>query len=151
MANHVRRNLRRRRLEESRSERLARARARRKMRGRFGHLICERIKIQNLRVGINRRNAVFVGLRLHVGKNVVAFLHLHQRIADAGAILAVTRQRVQDAPVIVHGFATRFAINIAGKADVTAIGKHGEQFCAHSTVFDRIKRPRTQPRAIEGD
>src|SRR6267154_2256919 len=62
MAQHVRWHLRRGRLKESRRERLARASAGRKMRGRLGHLIGERIKIEHLRIGINRRNTVFVRL-----------------------------------------------------------------------------------------
>ncbi len=116
---------------------------------RLRHLICQRIEIQNLRVGINRRDAIFVRLGLHVGENVVALLHLHQRIADAGAILSVAWQRVQHAPVIIHRFIARFAVHIAGKADVAAIGKHCQQFGARGFVFDRVEGPRPQPGAIE--
>ena len=151
MANHVWRHLRRGRLEKSRRERLPRACARRKMRRRLRHLIRQRIEVQNLRVGVNRRNAVFVRFRLHVGKNVVALLHLHQRIADARAVLSVAGQRVQHAPVVVHRFVARFAVDVAGKSDVAAVGKHREQFAAHRFVFDRIKSPRPQPCAIERD
>ncbi len=145
MTNHVRGNLRRSRLEKSGGERLAGARARRKMRGGLGYLICQRVKIQHLRIGVNRRNAVLVRFRLHVGENVVALLHLHQRIAD------VAGQRVKHAPVVVHGLAARFAVDVAGKRNVAAVGKHGEQFTAHSFVFDGVKRPGAQPRAVEGN
>ena len=104
MANHVRRHLRGRGLKKSCGERLARTRARRKMRGGLGDLICERVEIEHLRIGVNRRNAVLVRLRLHVRENVVALLHLHERIADAGAILAVAGQaraaRASDRPSI---------------------------------------------------
>ena len=151
MANHVRRNLRGSGLEKSGSERLAWTRARREMRGRLGHLIRQRVKIQNLRIGVNRRNAVLVRFRLHVGKNVVALLHLNERIADARTVLAVAGQRMQHAPVIVHGFAARFAVDVAGKRDVAAVGEHREQFVAQRFVFDGVKRPRAQPGAVEGD
>ncbi len=121
------------------------------MRGRLCDLIRQRVEIQNLWVGINRRDAVLVCFRLHVGENVVALLHLHQRIADARAVLPVTGQRVQHAPVIVHGFVARFAIHVARKPDVAAIGKQCEQLVAHRFVFDSVEGPRTQPRPVKRD
>jgi hypothetical protein len=151
MAQHVRRHLRRRRLKKSRRERLARTRARRKMRGGLGHLIGERIEIEHLRIGVNRRNAVLIRLGLHVGENVVALLHLHERIADTRPILAIAGQGVQHAPVIVHRFAARFAIRIAGKRDVAPVRKQRQQFGADFFIFDGVKRPRPQPRAVKRD
>ena len=121
------------------------------MRSRLSHLIRERVKIEHLGIGVNRRNAVLVRFRLHVGKNVVAFLNLHQRIADARAVLAVAGERMQHAPVVIHGFAARFAVNVAGECDVAAVGEHGEQFVAHGFVFDSVEGPRPQPGAIESD
>ena len=58
---------------------------------------------------------------------------------------------MQHAPVVVHRFAARFAVDVAGKRDVAAIGKHGEQFAAHGFVFDRVERPRPQPGAVKRD
>ena len=151
VADHVRRNLRWSGLEESGGQRLAGSRARGKMRGGLGGLIRERVEIEHLRIGVDRRDAVLVGFRLHVREDVVALLHLHERVADAGAILAVAGQRVQDAPVIVHRFVARFAVGVAGEGDVAAVGKQREQFVANVGVFDRVERPGTQPGAIEGD
>src|SRR5262249_21220547 len=88
---HVGRNACGLRLKESRSQRLAWSSARRKMRGGLGHLIGQRIEIEHLWIGVNRRNAVLIRLCLHIGENVVALLHLHQRIADTRAILTVAR------------------------------------------------------------
>ena len=105
------------------------------MRRRLGRLVRERVKIQHLRIGINRRNPVLVGFRLNVGKRVVAFLDLNQRIAHAWPILAIARQRVHHAPVIVQRFVARFAIGFARKCHVAAIGKKREQLgarCASS-------------------
>ncbi len=151
VADHVRRNLRGCRLEESRGERLARARARGKMSGRLSHLIRQGVEIQHLRIGINRRDAVLIRFRLHVGKNVVALLNLHERIADARAVLPIAGQRVQHAPVVVHRFAARLAINVARKSHVTAVGEHREQLAADGFVFDRVERPRAQPGAVKGN
>src|SRR5271156_5047536 len=109
MLDHVRRNARRSGLKKSCRERLAWTSARGKVRGGLSGLIGDGVEIQNLRVGVDRRDAVFVGLCLHVAEHVVALLHLYERIADAGAILSVAGKSVQYAPVIVHGFITRFA------------------------------------------
>src|SRR6266581_4265361 len=58
-------------------------RARRIVRGRLGDLALQRVEIEHLRVGVDRRDAELISLRLHVGQRVVALLHLHERIADA--------------------------------------------------------------------
>ncbi len=121
------------------------------MRGRLCDLIRQRVEIQNLWVGINRRDAVLVCFRLHVGENVVALLHLHQRIANAWAVLPVAGKRVQHAPMIVHGFVARFAVHVAREAHVAAVGKQREQLVAQGFVFDPVKSPRTEPRAVKGD
>jgi len=61
------------------------------------HLIGQRIEIEHLRVGVDRRNAVLIRFGLHVGENVVALLHLHQRIATLGRF-ARRREGVQHTP-----------------------------------------------------
>ena len=91
-------------------------------------MIRERVEIQNLRIGVDRRNAIFVRFRLHIRENVVALLHLDEGIADARAILSVAGKRVQNAPVVVHVFVARFAIDISRKRNVGAVGKQLQEF-----------------------
>src|SRR5271156_4927005 len=98
MLDHVRRNARRSGLKKSCRERLAWTSARGKVRGGLSGLIGDGVEIQNLRIGVDRRDAVFVGLCLHVAEHVVALLHLYERIADAGAILSVAGKGWRNRP-----------------------------------------------------
>src|SRR5271163_5106562 len=98
MLDHVRRDTRRSGLKKSRRERLAWTSTCGEMRGGLGGLVGDGVEIQNLRIGVDRWDAVLVSLRLHVAEHVVTLLHLHQRIAHAGAILSIAGKRVEHTP-----------------------------------------------------